>query len=127
MPTVFVVASLYRDTFIDEYRGVNSRRVSGLLLRAFESTGAFHCLSGSQEGRPPWEQLQVFTSNQFGQIRAIENDDQSWFVAAESLLRGWLTTAITGHNTQALNTVNAWQQQVSNHQPELLVIPTITP
>lgn len=35
--------------------------------------------------------------------------------------------AITGHNTQALNTVNAWQQQVSNHQPELLVIPTITP
>ena len=29
------------------------------------------------------KQLQVFTSNQFGQIRTIENYGQSWFVAAD--------------------------------------------
>ncbi|WP_279058059.1 phage antirepressor [Mobiluncus mulieris] len=29
------------------------------------------------------KQLQVFTSNQFGQIRTIENDGQPWFVAAD--------------------------------------------
>ena len=29
------------------------------------------------------KQLQVFTSDQFGQIRTIENDGQSWFVAAD--------------------------------------------